>query len=212
MRKLLNFFGYNRGGNEPPKNRVKLSGSLLALAALGALLLVFGSIRGGGESNQPKSNMNLKPETLIQSPRDQVKNSMTYEEELLAKKLCEMLKKIDGAGVVEVSVRLFSSARAEYAVNTTTGKKVTQERDQSGGTRLITEDTGSGQLVLNKGGQGSETPVVEREMAPQITGVLVVAEGAGDARVKAKLFEATRIALGIEPQKIMVAPMERGIQ
>jgi stage III sporulation protein AG len=37
----------------------------------------------------------------------------------------------------------------------------------------------------------------------------VVAEGASEARVKAKLFEATRVALGIEPQKIMVLPMER---
>ncbi|MHB1042156.1 MAG: hypothetical protein ACYC0Q_04880 [Eubacteriales bacterium] len=208
MRKLLDFFGFNQGGDGPPKNRAKLSGSLLLLAALGAILLVIGSVRGGGGSSQPKAN--LKPEAFVQSQQEQAKNSMTYEEELLAKKLCEMLKKIEGAGVVEVSVRLFSSARAEYAVNTNTGKKVTQEHDQSGGSRLITEDTGSGQLVMNKGGQGSETPVVEREMAPQITGVLVVAEGAGDARVKAKLFDATRTALGIEPQKIMVVSMERG--
>ncbi|MCL6639637.1 MAG: hypothetical protein K6T80_08185, partial [Firmicutes bacterium] len=118
--------------------------------------------------------------------------------------------RVEGAGRVEVSVRLQASTRAEYAVNTTSGKKTTQEKDQSGGSRVITEDTGSGQLVMNRSGQGIEAPVVERETAPQVAGVLVVAEGAGDAAVKAKLFEASRVALGIEPQKILVVPMERG--
>jgi stage III sporulation protein AG len=94
-------------------------------------------------------------------------------------------------------------------VNTTTGKKTIQERDQSGGTRQTTEDSGSGQLVMNRNGAGGEQPVVERELAPQVAGVLVVAEGAGDSRVRAKLFEATRVAMGIEPQKIVVLPMER---
>jgi stage III sporulation protein AG len=110
---------------------------------------------------------------------------------------------------VQASVRLSGSAREEYAINTTTGKKTTQERDQTGGTRLTTEDTSSGQLVMNRSGTGGEQPVVERAAAPQVAGVLVVAEGASEARVKAKLFEATRVALGIEPQNIMVLPMER---
>ncbi|HPU36274.1 MAG TPA: hypothetical protein PLA91_05715, partial [Bacillota bacterium] len=56
---------------------------------------------------------------------------------------------------------------------------------------------------------GEERPVVEREVAPQVAGVLVVAEGAGDSRIKARLFEATRVALGVDPQKILVLKMER---
>ncbi|NLJ75776.1 MAG: hypothetical protein GX325_00745, partial [Peptococcaceae bacterium] len=51
--------------------------------------------------------------------------------------------------------------------------------------------------------------VIERQEAPHIAGVLVVAEGAVDARVKAKLYEATRVAVGVEPQRILVLPMER---
>jgi stage III sporulation protein AG len=134
---------------------------------------------------------------------------MSAEEEKISKKLCEMLRQVEGAGKVEVSVRLSGSTKEEYAVNTTTGKKTTQERDQTGGTRVITEDSSSGQLVMNRSGSGGEQPVVEREAAPQVAGVLVVAEGASEAKVKAKLFEATRVSLGIEPQKIMVLPMER---
>lgn len=199
--------GLRRDGGEPPKKQARLTATLLGVALLGIFFLVAGNL-GGGDKEPAKTG--AKTDTAAPAPLEQGSGNMTGEEEILSKKLCEMLKKVEGAGRVEVSVRLFSSTCSEYAVNTTTGKKTTQEKDQSGGSRVITEDSESGQLVMNRSGQGNETPVMEREMAPQLAGVLVVAEGAEDARVKAKLFEASRVALGIEPQKILVVPMERG--
>lgn len=207
MHRVLEFLGLRRDGGEPPKKQARLTATLLGVALLGIFFLVAGNL-GGGDKEPVKTG--AKTDTAAPAPLEQGSSSMTGEEEILSKKLCEMLKKVEGAGRVEVSVRLFSSTRSEYAVNTTTGKKTTQEKDQSGGSRVITEDSESGQLVMNRSGQGNETPVMEREMAPQVAGVLVVAEGAEDARVKAKLFEASRVALGIEPQKILVVPMERG--
>lgn len=207
MRKVLDFFGFGGQGKNgfPPKEQGRRNLWLAGLAVLGVIMLVFSGV-GGGKSGAKQSS---RQEMSAPPAREQVKSGMSSEEEHLSKKLCEMLRQVEGAGKVEVSVRLSGSTRAEYAVNTTTGKKTTQERDQSGGTRLTTEDTGSGQLVMNRNGTGGEQPVVEREISPQVAGVLVVAEGAGDARVRAKLFEATRVALGIEPQKILVLPRER---
>lgn len=207
MHRVLEFLGLRRDGGEPPKKQARLTATLLGVALLGIFFLVAGNL-GGGDKEPVKTG--AKTDTAAPAPLEQGSSNMTGEEEILSKKLCEMLKKVEGAGRVEVSVRLFSSTCSEYAVNTTTGKKTTQEKDQSGGSRVITEDSESGQLVMNRSGQGNETPVMEREMAPQVAGVLVVAEGAEDARVKAKLFEASRVALGIEPQKILVVPMERG--
>jgi len=198
LRKLLEFLGFGEQG----KNRRNLW--LAGLAALGVIMLVYSGVAG----NKSSAKQLPRSDNTAQSAAEKGKSGMSAEEELLSKKLCEMLKQVEGAGKVEVSVRLSDSTRAEYAVNTTTGKKTTQERDQSGGTRLTTEDNNSGQLVMNRNGQG-EQPVVEREIAPHVAGVLVVAEGARDAVVKAMLFEATRVAMGIEPQKILVLPMER---
>lgn len=178
---------------------------LAGLAVLGIIMLLYpwaGRVKPAEET--PPRN-----ELSVAIPPEQTANGMSAEEEKISKDLCEMLRQVDGAGQVVASVRLSGSSKEEYAVNTTTGKKTTQERDQTGGTRLTTEDNSSSQLVMNRSGTGGEQPVVERETAPQVAGVLVVAEGAGEARVKAKLFEATRVALGIEPQKIMVLPMER---
>jgi len=207
LQKILEFFGLGGPGKDqvPPKNQGRRNLWLAGLAVIGIMMLVFSGLSGGKAPDQQSS----RQQAPVPPAREQVKSNMSLEEEQLGQKLCAMLGRIEGAGQVEVSVRLSGSTRNEYAVNTTTGKKTTQERDQSGGTRLTNEDTGSGQLVMNRNGTGGEQPVVERELAPQVAGVLVVAGGARDAGVRAKLFEATRVALGIEPHKIIVVPMER---
>ncbi len=205
MHRILNFFTGGSDNSVPPKKQSKGNLWLIALGVLGIALLVISGPGGGKPAT-------VQPEQVLpgSAAGDRPENSMAFEEEQIGGKLREMLRQVDGAGRVEVSVRLSGSTREEYAVNTTTGKKTTQERDQSGGTRLTTEDSGSGQLVLNRSGSGEETPVVEREVAPQVAGVLIVAEGAGDSRIKARLFEATQVALGIDPQRILVLKMERG--
>lgn len=205
MSKLLDLFSlsgkFAGGFFSKEKNRRNLW--LAGLAAVGVALLVLSGINSGKAGGQQSTIQQATP------VREQFTSGMTAEEDQLGKKLCEMLKQVEGAGRVEVSVRLSGSTRSEYAVNATTGKKTTQEKDQSGGTRTTTEDSGSQQLVMNRSGSGGEQPVTEREVAPQIAGVLVVAEGAGDARVKAKIFAAAQVALGVEPQRILVLPMER---
>lgn len=203
MQRIIEFFGLGRNKGVPQKEQGKRNLWLAGLAALGVFMLVFSGSLAGGKAEK------REPSPQAESITTMPESSMSREEENLSTKLCGILRQVEGAGRVEVSVRLSSSTRSEYAVNTSTGKKTTQERDQSGGTRLITEDTGNDQLVMNRNGSGSEQPVVERELSPQVAGVLIVAEGAGDSRIRAKLFAATRVALGIEPQKIIVLPMER---
>lgn len=209
MKGFFNFLGMGGQGAEPKglpsKDLFRRNLWLAGLAALGIVLLLF----SGTGRVKPAENPPDRTELSAAASSEQSGKGMSAEEEKIGKKLCDMLRQVEGAGQVEVAVRLSASTSAEYAVNTTSGKKTTQEKDQTGGTRLTTEDTSSGQLVMNRSGSGGETPVVEREAAPQVAGVLVVAEGASEAKVKAKLFDATRVALGIEPQKIMVLPMER---
>lgn len=207
MKRLLSLLGSGGQGNKefPTKDMFRRNLWLAGLAALGIILLLFPWTNRVKPAEPAPEQSGLS----VAAPSEQAGNGMSAEEERISNRLCEMLRHVEGAGQVKASVRLSGSNREEYAVNTTTGKKTTQERDQTGGTRLTTEDTSSSQLVMNRNGSGGEQPVVERETAAQIAGVLVVAEGAGDARVKAKLYEATKIALGIEPQKIMVLPMER---
>jgi len=198
------------------KDRKQWFKLLLALGILGVALIVFGSVGGARnfEAGNDGSTGNLR-ENTDQNILEQKQNfnganlAMVEEERYLAKRLANMLAKINGAGNVSVAVRLESSTKSKYAVNKNTNHRTTQEKDQAGGTRVITEGTEDGQVVLVQGGNGYQTPLVELESAAEVAGVLVVAEGAYDVNVKAELFKAVQVALGIEPQKIMVVPMKK---
>lgn len=177
---------------------------LLALAALGIFLLLLGHSGTGGEQKNASVGPGASPKSEVSSlpARLQIQS----EEEYLGQRLENLLQQICGVGRVEVSIRLEGSTTSEYAVNHTTGRKISDESDPAGSTRVTTDVSESGQLVVVRGDRGYEIPVVEREMAPRVTGVLVVAEGARNPRVKAELFRATRVALGVEPHKILVLP------
>lgn len=189
------------------KEQMKKIKLMAAGAILGVALLLIGGLGDDKPSNTPPSEQ-TNP-TIAKNQSNTAKTAMASEEEYMAQKLCNMLQQIEGAGTVKVTVRLETSTQTQYAVNTSTGKKTTQEKDQSGGTRILTEDTDTGQLVLvNR--DGEETPVMSREIAPQVAGVLVVAEGAGNPRVKAELFRATQVALGVEPHKVSIMAKKAG--
>lgn len=178
---------------------------LLAAGALGLVLLVLGNLTGPG--SQPPTQ-----DGEGSGPRIGPTGQMGQEEEALAASLQGLLAQVAGVGEVRVAVRLEGSTQSDYAVNTTTGNKTTQEKDRNGGSRTTTEVNNNGQIVLVRDGRGQEVPVVEQERAPRVAGVLVVAEGATDPRVKASLFRAVQVALAVEPHKIVILPRERKIQ
>lgn len=190
----------------PKKEQVKKLKFMAAGLIVGVGLILLGS---WGDKPAEQTNPSPVKETREITPKSPEKTAMAAEEDYLAEKLRDMLQQVDGAGQVKVTVRLESSTQTEYAVNTSTGKKTTQERDQSGGTRTLTEDTDSGQLVLVTR-NGEETPVMSREVAPKVAGVLVVAEGANDPKVRAELFRAAQVALGVEPHKVIVMAKKAG--
>ncbi|MBE3588589.1 MAG: hypothetical protein IMW93_08565, partial [Thermoanaerobacteraceae bacterium] len=205
---IWNRFTGRRGEEDlPGKLQDRKLWLLGGLVALGVALLLLGSV--SPPVKQPPVQNNASPSTQEVRTQAPEGSAMARQEASLEEKLRQMLGQVEGAGRVEVTVRLASSSREEFAVNTTTSKKTTQEKDQAGGTRITSEDTDTDQLVVVRDGRG-EMPVATREEAARVAGVLVVADGARDPGVKARLFQAVQVALGIEPQKILVLPRERG--
>ena len=75
------------------------------------------------------------------------------------------------------------------------------EKSQSGG-----EDTQqSGQVIL-AGASGKTQPVLKKIMTPQISGAVVVCEGANDDRTRERVVNAVSAALGLPSTKISVEP------
>ncbi|WP_227765987.1 hypothetical protein [Zhaonella formicivorans] len=143
------------------------------------------------------------PKQVTTEAAKQEQASLISLESHLEERLERSLSQIKGVGEVEVTVLLETGPKYEYAVNVSTNKKTVDEKDQNGGTRITTETTEDGQLVVVRAAQtGGETPVIAREYKPEIKGVLVVAEGAEDPKVKAKLLSAVQTVLDLEIHKV----------
>lgn len=195
-------------GEGPGKMSRKKFYGLAAAVLLGISLIILGS----GDGQEPPPPAGGKRTDSAGAAVEQVvrhNTMMAEEEEALAVKLQAMLESIEGSGKVKVTVRLASSARETFATNTTAGRKNTLEKDQGGGNRTINENTDSTQIVIAKNGKG-DLPVIEMETASRIAGVLVVAGGASNPRVKENLFNAVRVSLNADPHKILVLPGEGG--
>jgi len=196
---LNNIFGTVKSGDYPPKLQRQKIVWLTVIIAFAVLLLIIGNTgKTGGNGGTTK-------DTGYQILKTDDHSDLDREEKTLAANLKNILKEIEGVGELDVTVRLASSENNKYAVNTNSSKKTTEEKDQVGGARSITEYTDSGQLVFTSNGQ-EQTPVVEQTGSSKVAGVLVVAQGAKDPEIKARLFEAVQVALGIEPQKVLVLP------
>ncbi len=184
---------------------------LIMIGAFGVILIILANSFGGPKPEVQISTEDTTKNSTADAGSSANKNGVEDIEQLIAGRLEEILAQIDGVGKVKVTVNLASTMEYEYAINTSTNNRTTEERDQKGGNRTISEINEDGELVLIKEGDGAkETPVVKKEIKPQVQGVVVVAEGAGLPEIKAQLLEAVQVYLNVSPHKVVVLPKEAG--
>ena len=124
------------------------------------------------------------PETM--SATDSVETYVTY----LENKLSETLGKVNGAGKVSVVINVKSGMETVLAMEKTT------------------TETASGIETVDKPILVNGKTVVVKELYPEITGVLIVAEGANNFGVLSKIQQATVSLLDIELKQIEILTMK----
>ena len=77
----------------------------------------------------------------------------------------------------------------------------------SGSSRVIREENQSESTVLDG---KSQSPVMEKEVKPEISGVVISADGGGSAVIRAEISEAMEALLGLPANKIKV--MKRAVK
>lgn len=144
----------------------------------------------------PPSNSSQDQNTIATS---------SFDKAVLEKELSQILSQISGVGAVQTKVSLESDGYRIFASNERRETRQTQEKDGSGTTRDIIEKTEDRQLVLS-----NNVPVLEESKAPEVIGVLVVAEGADDPAVEECVSQAVTGLLGISASRVTVLPMNKG--
>lgn len=126
----------------------------------------------------------------------------------LEKKLENTLSFVEGVGKIKVMVTVSNSQKEVVEKDRITNRSSTTETDSEGGTRNVnnTESTESTLYTVDE--DGNQVPYVTQVYEPEITGVMVVAQGAGRGNVNSDISEAIQALFGIEAHKIKIAKMK----
>ena len=173
---------------------------LVALIAIGMSLIYFGKGLAA-----PTQGVLTKATQTTPSSAPTTKIGVLEKE--LESKLQANLLQMEGAGRVQVSVSFSTGLRTEYARNENVTKRTSKETYKAGGIRETTEVTQNNQVVMPG---GSSQPVMVMEDRPEVAGVLIIAEGAKDAKVREGIHTAVQTLLSIPSDKITVVPMNMG--
>lgn len=180
---------------------------LIFLFCSGLLLFIL-SIPSGGKADSKKglpvgADAVSEPDAaVILEGNAAVKGQNTYEEEL-EDRIKDILSQVEGVGEVDVMVVLKSSEEKVIRVDKSVSSSVTEEKEESGQSRVIQQQEQAESTVLNGNGTGSG-PIIEKELRPEISGIIISADGGGSAVIKAEISEAMEALFGLPSHKIKV--------
>ncbi len=184
----------------------------LILLAVGMIILILTFPSGSGMAARVEKTAESKNQTALQKgietePADgeaavAAGADRTYEEQLEAR-VKRILKTVDGVGQVEVMIVLKSSEEKVLRVDKDSSDSSTEEKDSSGGTRRITSADRKENTILTGSGENT-SPIVEKEIRPEIEGIIISAQGGGSPTVKAEISGAMEALFNLPPHKIKV--------
>ncbi|EMT40397.1 hypothetical protein JCM16816_12370 [Thermoanaerobacter brockii subsp. lactiethylicus] len=179
------------------KDNKKLVENLTVIFLIGLILLI-----GASALSKPRpSNSNDNKELVLVNQKES--SSEDYAQKL-EKDLKNILSKIEGVGNVEVLITLNSDEEVVAAMDVVESSTTTNEKDSSGGIRETIQTESNNRVVTSQDTSGQNAPIVLKRIMPEIRGVIVVADGAKDPRLRYELSSAVQTALGIPAYKVKV--------
>lgn len=194
--------------------------NFLIIVLIGVLLMVIiWPVEDSKKNKEVKSGQWDSEDVILNQQSDKLQNaavsrSADSEEDVLlsyASKLESALEQllctVDGVGKVRVMVTLESSGEAIIEKDASTVRDGTTEVDSAGGSRNTTNISDSEKTVYRNDQGNSEIPYVKKILAPKVAGVVVSAQGGGNAKTVQNITEAIQALFGIEAHKIKVVKM-----
>lgn len=154
-----------------------------------------------------KTNLENTSKEQVEIKEEGDSEVLSYQEKQ-EKDLEKILSKIEGVGEVEVVINFQSSEVKVPAVDNSSQKSTTEETDSEGGTRVNSQETDGDKIVMSNNSSGSE-PVILKTEKPEVLGVMVVAEGAEDSKIKYEITKAISSLYNISVDKVNVLAMKK---
>ena len=176
--------------------------NLIVVFLLGVLLLIISNFFKG----QPTVAVNTSADLEENKSKSGEEFELSATEEKLKTELKAMLSQIKGIGKVDLMINFECSEEYIPAEEKNTSKSITNEKDNEGGERKITQDTDGTKIVVSTDGNVTK-PVMLKKINPKVEGVIIVAEGAEDEKIKKDIVLAVSSLFGIPNYKIQVFTM-----
>lgn len=167
---------------------------LIAAALIGIIIL---SIYVSSISSDKKRNVDNKD---ISIQTNHTKNDLEQELETV-------LSNINKAGNVKVLITYKASKEKVAAYDKDESMTTTTENDSNGGKRTVTTENKTHNPIIMNNSNGSK-PFIIKELEPEVKGVIVIAQGADDIKVKMDLMRAVKTVLNINLNQIEVFKMD----
>ncbi|HIU51535.1 MAG TPA: hypothetical protein IAB70_02775 [Candidatus Merdicola faecigallinarum] len=189
-------------------NKKKIENLVVFIILLIITVLAINFIwNDGKEKTEKNSGQNGKQ--LAEQDKVDENTSITSEggEEELASKIKNILSKISGVGEVEVLITYTESSQTVAMYNENTKETSTEEKDDTGGTRIIKESDTQKDVIYQEE-NGEKKPITQKTIMPKIEGAIITAEGAADGNVKTNIIQAVEAVTGLATHKIQVFEMQ----
>jgi len=176
--------------------------NLILLLLAGIALTIVGSFfKDTKASNMVNNDNNNK-----QQEASIIEAKISYKEKV-QNELIGILGKIEGVGKIEAMIYFDGGEEQVPAFNINDSKSTTKEKDTGGGERDITQENGGSTVVMSNDG-GKTEPLIVKTYNPKITGICIVAEGAGNKVTELRVRQAVTNLFGLEEEKVQVYPMK----
>ena len=204
MGEVKNFFERMGGGKKLRKDQC------LILILTGVLLCV---ISLPTKENKVKSGLTDASSAMIQDEHtfDNGEKSTDYVT-CWEEKLEESLRCVEGAGEVRVLIYTGESEELLLARDGTEETSDTAETDAAGGSRHISESRLDREVVRTVDERGQNVPLVVKTVAPDVEGVVVIAQGADRSRVRRDIIAVIQVLFDVDMNRISVIKMKTNNQ
>lgn len=185
--------GLRTGEKLPKKNQLLL----ILLAGILLLVIVFPVPEQSGSSPDQKT------EDTEQVLSSDIRDNGDYEK-YLEEKTARVLEDVEGVGKVTVMITLKSDGQKIIEKDQSSSSQSTDEEDSGGGTRSVEDQSSDKTSIYEQSADGTSTPYVSKELAPEVEGVVVIADGGDNAVVAQNITEAVQALFGVEAHKIKI--------
>lgn len=172
---------------------------LMILLLSGVLLMVIAIPINPGYSSEGDGT-NREVTEAYTTEKAAVSDYASY----LEQELEEKLSLIEHAGQVRVMITLKDNGEKIVEKDTESTSEMVEEADSEGGERTSNKSSVKEVSIYEDGSEEEGFPYVTKEKSPEISGVLVVAQGGDNAVVVRGITEAIQALFDIDTHKIKV--------